>query len=496
MPLVTQNLTKLPKRITFISLSRKVPHMPGRRYIDILRQGKACLILATISTCLLLSSLSAASQERYLIQGIIYEKESEMPLAGAHVIIEGSSYGTISGPDGSFRLSITEYPVKLRVSHIGFQDRLFTVESTARGETLMLGLVFSAEMLDAITISDQEAEIIFRDNSYAVLDFEFHENGLMLLIFRNRLKRAQLVLLSMLNDTLATMSTLPGKAKFLHRDCQNFTHYVSQDTSYQIHFTGTDLLLLHPMDIRAFMPVAKAFKAYHNKSYYFAIKRMHDLVISYKRYDSLTDSYTTFREIYDKEKLQILKDNPMHHMFLGNPVSDEQEFHLLQMGSDMSNEAQRKAFKSSRDASIEGHYLRTAVYTPIYAPLFRSDEQILIFNHPGSQIEFLSLDGKAIKQVPISYQDEKNWNELVLKDEITNKYYLVFKKANRLSIRSVDVHRGELGSTNTLYYPFVKKAIIRNGYVYFTYREPGSVDKTMLFRQRLKAEEGSYAESD
>lgn len=470
--------------------------MPARKERYFLRPGTLFMLLIIIMTLLQLYPSNCIAQDRHLIEGIVFEKETEMPLAGVHIIIEGTSYGTISGPDGSFRLSVTDYPVRLKVTHIGFEDRIFTVERDAKGEIIMLGLVFSAEMLDAVTISDQKAELIFRDNSYAVLDFEFHENGLMLLIFRNRLKRAQLVLLSNMNDTLATMNTLPGKARSLHRDCQDYIHYISEDTAYQIHFTGIDLQLLHAMDIRAFMPVALAFKAYHNKSYYFAIKRNYNLGIMYTKYDSLTESYSIFREIFDTKKMQILKDNPMHHMFLNNPVNDEREFSLLQMGSDMSTRSRIDALKASRDASIEGHYLRKMVYTPIYAPLFKSNDQILIFNHPESQIEFISLEGKAIKQIPINYQNDKSWDKLVLKDEITDKYYIVFENATRLSIRSIDIHWGELGPSNTLYYPHVKKVLIRNNYVYFTYREPGSIDKTMLFRQRLKTEEGNLAESD
>ena len=119
-----------------------------------------------------------------------------MPLAGTHILLDGTSYGTISGPDGSFRLGITRFPAKLQLSHVGFEDRYFMVEKDHRHDTIMLGMKFKAEMLDGITVTDKKVETVFRDESYSVLDFEFHENGLMLLIFRNRLKRSELVLLS------------------------------------------------------------------------------------------------------------------------------------------------------------------------------------------------------------------------------------------------------------------------------------------------------------
>ena len=140
---------------------------------------------------LLLFPGRSQGQDRTMIHGIVYEIESQMPLSGTHIILDGTSYGTISGPDGAFRLGIQEFPAKLKLTHIGFEDRFFFVEMEHSHDTIMLGMRFEAEMLDGITVSDKRIETIFRDESYSVLDFEFHENGLILLIFRNRLKSFQ-----------------------------------------------------------------------------------------------------------------------------------------------------------------------------------------------------------------------------------------------------------------------------------------------------------------
>lgn len=85
---------------------------------------------------------------------------------------------------------------------------------------------------------------------------------------------------------------------------------------------------------------------------------------------------------------------------------------------------------------------------------------------------------------------------MILKDEIQDKYYTVFLHSNRASLHSVDISTGLLGSANHLYYPYVKKILVRNGYAYFTYRQPGSIDKTMLFRQKLKSHNTSFVSSE
>jgi len=452
--------------------------------------------LALTLLFLLLFTLNTLGQERHLIHGIITEKESDLPLAGAHVLIEGSSFGTISGPDGSFRLSITEFPIKLKVTHIGYEDRFFSVTEDLKDEILVLSLNFSAEMLEGVTISDKKAELIFKDDSYSVLDFEFHENGLMLLIFRNRLKRAELVLLSNMNDTLALLTELPGRAASLHHDCLDHIHYVATDTAYQIQFTGNELKLLYPTDIIIFRPVARAFTAYHEDNYYFAISRSHDQVIEYIRYDSVADDYMPFKVVADSKKLKILKDNPGHHGLLGSFRNDDLAFALLLMGADETLKEQRDRLKASRDISIEAHYLKKMVYTPIYAPMFKSGEQMIIFNHPESKIEFLNHYGQLKATCPIEYHHKKDWYALILKDEIRDDYYTVYLHANRASLHPLDIESGSMGEANILFYPYVKKILVRNGYAYFTYRQPGSIDRTMLFRQKLQTAGLSFASSE
>ena len=74
---------------------------------------------------------------------------------------------------------------------------------------------------------------------------------------------------------------------------------------------------------------------------------MNNLMIEYLRYDTLAETYSNFKQIYDRKKLQILKDNPWHYMLLINPVTSEQDFNLLQMGTSESIEEQILALKQA-----------------------------------------------------------------------------------------------------------------------------------------------------
>jgi TonB family protein len=62
------------------------------------------------------------------IQGILVDKESNKPLAGVNVIIWGTSTGTISNIDGSFRLKIHEGD-SILFSHIGYTGLAYAAKN-------------------------------------------------------------------------------------------------------------------------------------------------------------------------------------------------------------------------------------------------------------------------------------------------------------------------------------------------------------------------------
>ena len=446
--------------------------------------GQFILILLFLISLLPLLSFAQGEQ---MIRGRIVDRATDAPLAGAHVGLEGTSLGTISGPDGSFRIRASGWPAVLKVSFIGYEEMVFTISEEMSGKEVVLGLAFKPEMLEGVTISDQRVELVYKDPSYSVLDFEFHENGLMLLIYRNSLKRADLVLLSMMDDTLAILEDLPGRAVSLYRDCQQNLHYVASDSAYQVFYQGAGLKLLYPVHYIQFEVVSKAFFACLGHKFYYGIRRMQDQVMQYICYDSLSRAYKPFWTVADQATLQILKDNPIHYYLLDNlqkSRNPEEEFDLFLMGAHASAEDQRLSLSLSRGARREAHYLKSCVYHPVYAPLFKYNNKLVIFNHPNDRIEIVSSEGECHTRTPIEYQHGDGWASLILKDDICEKFYTVEIENTRTSLRLINPETGERGIKNPMHFTQVKKILVRNGYAYFTYHQPGTLERTMLFRQK------------
>ncbi len=73
----------------------------------------------------LINSAATFSQIRFLITGTITEEGTKKPIQNATIHLKGSSFNTISGLDGTFRLQATEWLDSLEITSLGYER--FTV---------------------------------------------------------------------------------------------------------------------------------------------------------------------------------------------------------------------------------------------------------------------------------------------------------------------------------------------------------------------------------
>ena len=89
------------------------------------------------------------------INGYIFDSQSQLPLFGANVVIEGTEKGTISDENGFFEISkIKPQSYNLTVSYIGYQSKkIFNIIIKSKGnQTLEIYLIESAQELEEIIL--------------------------------------------------------------------------------------------------------------------------------------------------------------------------------------------------------------------------------------------------------------------------------------------------------------------------------------------------------
>ena len=87
-----------------------------------------------------LSTLTAFSQSK--VTGTVIDGDLNQPLAGANVVVKGTSTGTVTDFDGKFEISTTEKSGQIVVSYLGFVTK--TISFTVTGNSVNLGNIVVA----------------------------------------------------------------------------------------------------------------------------------------------------------------------------------------------------------------------------------------------------------------------------------------------------------------------------------------------------------------
>ena len=89
----------------------------------------------------------------FSVQGVIFNKKSQKPIAGASIIIENSANGTSSDDEGKFNLEIKNLSkAKLVFTMIGFKDTSLVIDQTNYNQTIKVLLNPKAIKMDAVTV--------------------------------------------------------------------------------------------------------------------------------------------------------------------------------------------------------------------------------------------------------------------------------------------------------------------------------------------------------
>jgi len=75
------------------------------------------------------------------IKGVVFDSANNTPLAGASIIVKGTSRGVVTDSLGNFKLLIDkDEPVELMVSYIGYQTQALKIDSSTNRQEIKLAM--------------------------------------------------------------------------------------------------------------------------------------------------------------------------------------------------------------------------------------------------------------------------------------------------------------------------------------------------------------------
>jgi hypothetical protein len=445
--------------------------------------------LSILTILFLYTFLSSAQNHAIWIKGKITSSETGEPLQNVNIRVKDTYRGTLSDQFGYFKIALYKMPSTLIFSHVGFHtsEKSFTVEPLQKLEIV---LEKKTEQLEEFVVTSNRIDTVYISRRYAVLDYELWDEKIILLIYRNNLNRAEILLLDENNKEVSSIEVLPEKPEQLIKDCFGNIHIITKTKVYQIYPKEEQLLLYPSVNKDIFREIMGNCEFIVGNRLYYQNFEYQNLITNYFYIDTALNERNRFRMILDQQKVDYLAYNP--EFYMGDQILVDNV-----MGD---NDPDKQRALRTLDAEKRFHLM--AYLTPVFAPMKKMGDSICIFNHPQSVIEFYDANDSLVGETPIEYHHQvrpnntfiltyafyksKKWQEEIYIDDEARKAYTLFVNNNgSKELVEIDLNSGRLKYSMKIPFPYVEKIKVRDGFVYFLYKGWGEMDKKKLFRQSI-----------
>lgn len=406
-----------------------------------------------INLIILLITLNAFSQSEKKIFGYITDAETNQPIENAQIYFENSKITTISDKNGFYSINIINVPSNLIISHVSYEKREILIKTSVT-QKIDIELINKINSLPIVTISSPSPKKVLNSESFIVEDYNFIDTNIIIL-GHYPTKKPELILIATNGDTICK-KTIYETTEKLFKDCFDNVHLITENNAYQVFVEEKTINLIHQISIKDFEKFISP-----------CIEKLNNLYV-FKEYfyNNQILMYYTKTENSEEKKLEVIADQKALRI-----LSDKDRF-----------ESMGKKFSES-DLRFEEMFF----YDPIYCPIFKINNSLIIFNFVDSKIMKYNSTGDYISSINFTFNKQKNWKEQMAYDEIKNKTYSIFIKNGIISLKEIDLNTGELANNISIpNFPFIEKIKVNNGNVYFIYHNLIKEQNRMLYKMEIK----------
>lgn len=425
----------------------------------------------------ILTLISIPCYAQQEIHFYLVDRDSKEPIGNAYVYSDTDE--AISNREGLVRIGYGE-KLQLKITHLSYRDTIIRPKNFHTDTLELTKLVNELKQIEV----DSKPYIVFKSDEYHVFDYEFLGDSLLILTYeREKMFRrsneqsqslymgCQLLVVSPAGNIL-TRRMLTDEIIGFYRDPLNQLYIKSHKAVYALEFTTR--LVLSPLDKKSFEEQIEPLKTAIGNQYVVDNYRWHYPEFSYYSFERGSDSLKLIRTIKDDFTMELLR---AEYKYMNN--RDKLWAYRKELETGIDKEV-ISAYKTGFQSSL--------YYQELYAPIFKSDSSLLIFDHHAGFIYSHSLDEHYKDSVELNYigQTRMKFDDKVLKDPITDSFFSVFKKGVSKHLGRIDLSTGKVEALTKLYYPFPENIKIQNGSAFYLYRKPESQNFTYLFAEKLK----------
>lgn len=384
------------------------------------------------------------------IKGYVINGNTKEVLTGVNVYIDGTTIGTTTDENGFFDLKIESLPMVLTVSYIGYGTRKIAVVALPNDEMRIELFAIASQLPEAVVRAKPKIDTIYKE-PYSVIDYEFFDNYILLLVYRGIRKRYSVILINELGEELAEEPLGQRVPVGFYKGCLGAVYFLTGDMARQVYVQNEQIYFYKPVDLSTFERAAYPCVLSANNYVYFQNYFVKGQVVQYHRIhkDSTNGEKENFALVVDEQRAVMAEAEADFQKM----VSDIEQFQAQPMGigERMSNAG----------------FVSRVVFEPLYVPMFQFNDTLIIFNHRMNQIEYYQTPETIFKTVPITYPQDKKWIKEIIKDAETQAFYTLFNTRWGYTVQRIDVQTGATTDLIELERAFVNNIKIKGGFLYF-----------------------------
>ncbi|MBN3034192.1 MAG: carboxypeptidase-like regulatory domain-containing protein [Bacteroidales bacterium] len=421
---------------------------------------KPCFRLVfTLSTIICICVFSRVMGQE--ITGYVYDCRSRQPVENASVYFKNSNRGTTTLKSGFFALKTAgiqdEYA--LIISHISYNKAVLDKNTAESGDTLNICLEPRLFNLDEAVISARKRSTIGRHN-LSVIDFDFINENVLLLIRDHTNHRTELVLTNPVFDTIAILSTedLNG-AGSIEKDCLGYCHLLFKDYAIQIWNHDSTLSLSHKVS-------GEEFEAVDERCLF---KTEEYLVFGYSSKEGFSNEFYAVNT----------RDQTTRIVYSG--IQSEK---LRKLNAQISFIMSHPDLYSDVSAAI--HFEQKIMYRPSVVTMHKVGDTVYLFDYANDRIDLYSGSLEYVRSIQIGYHSDRNWNNKTIIDQVEGKAYTTITENNLEILYLIDLTDGNIERKATIPYVYPFKTMVNSGYVYVLFK--GTMNQPVskrLFKLKL-----------
>lgn len=384
------------------------------------------------------------------IKGYVMNETNNEPLVAVNVYIDGTTIGTATNELGFFELDIDRLPIVVTVSYLGFESRKISIINLPE-DTLRISLSPISSLLpETVITAKPKVDTVYRE-LYSVVDYEFFDSYILLLVYRGLREKYSIVLTDRDGKALSEEPVGRINPVGFYKGCLGAVHFLTGIAARQIYIQDEKIYFYKPVQLKLFERTMYPCILKSNDYVYFKNDYVRGQVIHYYR-THVSDTTNT------KESFAVVKDEERAMMAV-----TEDRFQSIV--NNLEQYASRKI--SAGEQLSNAGFVGRVVFEPLYVPIYPHEDTMLIFNHRSHQIEFYAAPEVLSKTVHIEYSENKKWIKQIIPDEETQTYYTLSHSKKGYTVQYIDIQTGKTRDIMELKRVFIDKIKIKSGYLYF-----------------------------